>query len=279
MFLALEIEVFFDLLLKEIKLNKDLAQYYKFHSSERRFKFRKAYFIQRLQYILQQMPKNRAVKVFDLGCGYGTTALFLVLNGYRVSGITLEFYFKTIKERMGYWGAFGDVSGFTYEYRNILDGINAHAYDVIIAQDTLHHLEPIGQALKMIHQGLKSDGILIAVEENGSNIVQNLKLIKQRGFKKVKTIYDEVLKKDMLIGDENIRSLTAWEVLFHHNNLLINSKSVDYIRFFYPWSYHNRPIHELINREHALQYKSLLLKKWFFFGLNFVAQKAALSNH
>ena len=219
------------------------------------------------------MPKDKTVKVFDLGCGYGTTALFLVLNGYSVSGITLEFYFKTIKERMAYWGAFGDVSGFTYEYRNILDGINTNLYDVIIAQDTLHHLEPIGQALKIIHQGLKSDGILIAVEENGSNIVQNLKLIKQRGFKKVKTIYDEVLMKDILIGDENIRSLSAWKVLFHYNNLIINSKSVNYIRFFYPWSYHYRPIHELMDREQELQHKSLLLKKWFFFGLNFVAQK------
>lgn len=269
----MKIDVFFDLLLKEIKLNKNLAQYYKFYASERWFKFRKAYFIQRLKYILEQMPKDKTVKVFDLGCGYGTTALFLVLNGYRVSGITLEFYFKTIQERMAYWGAFGDVSGFTYEYRNILDGINTNLYDVIIAQDTLHHLEPIGQALKIIHQGLKSDGILIAVEENGSNIVQNLKLIKQRGFKKVKTIYDEVLMKDILIGDENIRSLSAWKVLFHYNNLIINSKSVNYIRFFYPWSYHYRSIHELMDREQELQHKSLLLKKWFFFGLNFVAQK------
>ena len=96
----MEIEVFFDLLLKEIKLNDDLSQYYKFHASDRRFKFRKAYFVQRLQYIIDHMPKNKTVKVFDLGCGYGTTALFLALNGYRVEGITLEFYFKTIKKRM-----------------------------------------------------------------------------------------------------------------------------------------------------------------------------------
>ena len=147
----MEIEVFFDLLLKEIKLNDDLSQYYKFHASDRRFKFRKAYFVQRLQYIIDHMPKNKTVKVFDLGCGYGTTALFLALNGYRVEGITLEFYFKTIKKRMAYWSAFGDVSGFTYEYRNILDGIHDDAYDVIIAQDTLHHLEPIDQALKKIN--------------------------------------------------------------------------------------------------------------------------------
>ena len=278
MFLALEIEVFFDLLLKEIKLNDDLSQYYKFHASDRRFKFRKAYFVQRLKYIIDHMPKSKAVKIFDLGCGYGTTALFLVLNGYRVEGITLEFYFKTIKKRIAYWSAFGDVSGFTYEYRNILDGINDDAYDVVIAQDTLHHLEPIGQALNKIHQALKSDGILIAVEENGSNVVQNLKLIKQRGFRKVKTIYDEVLEKNILIGDENIRSLSAWDALLSKNNMSLNHDSLNYIRFFYPITYKNKPIKEVVRMEQRIQHKSSVLKKWFFFGLNFVAQKNVLSN-
>ena len=278
MFHALKIEVFFDLLLKEVKLNDDLSQYYKFHASDRRFKFRKAYFVQRLQYIVDHMPKSKAVKVFDLGCGYGTTALFLALNGYRVEGITLEFYFKTIKKRMAYWSAFGDVSGFTYEYRNILDGIHDDAYDVIIAQDTLHHLEPINQALKKIHQALKSDGILIAVEENGSNVVQNLKLIKQRGFKKVKTIYDEVLEKEILIGDENIRSLSAWDALLSKNNLSLNHDSLNYIRFFYPISYKDKSIEEVFRMEQIIQHKSSVLKKWFFFGLNFVAHKNMLSN-
>ena len=278
MFLALEIEVFFDLLLKEIKLNDDLSQYYKFHASDRRFKFRKAYFVQRLQYIIDYMPKNKTVKVFDLGCGYGTTALFLALNGYRVEGITLEFYFKTIKKRMAYWSAFGDVSGFTYEYRNILDGMPKNAYDVVIAQDTLHHLEPVGQALSKIHQALKSNGILIAVEENGSNVVQNLKLIKQRGFKKVKTIYDEVLEKEILIGDENIRSLSAWDALLSKNNLSLNHDSLNYIRFFYPIAYKDKPIEEVFRMEQRIQHKSSVLKKWFFFGLNFVAHKNVLSN-
>ena len=278
MFLALEIEVFFDLLLKEIKLNDDLSQYYKFHASDRRFKFRKAYFVQRLQYIVDHMPKSKDVKVFDLGCGVGTTALLLALNGYCVEGITLEFYFKTIKKRMAYWSAFGDVSGFTYEYRNILDGIHDDAYDVIIAQDTLHHLEPIEQALKKIYQALKSDGILIAVEENGSNVVQNLKLIKQRGLKKVKTIYDEVLQKEILIGDENIRSLSAWDELLSKNNMSLNYDSLDYIRFFYPIAYKDKPIEEVYRMEQRIQYKSYLLKKWFFFGLNFVAHKNVLSN-
>lgn len=278
MFFALEIEVFFDLLLKEIKLNDNLSQYYKFHASDRRFKFRKAYFVQRLQYIIDHMPKSKALKVFDLGCGYGTTAFFLVLNGYRVRGITLEFYFKTIKKRIAYWSAFGDVSGFTYEYQNILDGIHYDAYDVVIAQDTLHHLEPIDQALKKIYQALKSDGILIALEENGSNVVQNLKLIKQRGFKKVKTIYDEVLEKEILIGDENIRSLSAWDNLLSKNNLTLNHDSLNYIRFFYPLTYKDKPIKEIFRMEQRIQYKSSLLKKWFFFGLNFVAHKNVLSN-
>ena len=274
----MKIEVFFDLFLKEIKLNDYLSQYYKFHESDRRFKFRKAYFVQRLQYIVDYMPKSKAIKVFDLGCGYGTTALFLVLNGYSVEGITLEFYFKTIKKRLAYWSTFGDVSGFTYEYRNILDGIPKNEYDVIIAQDTLHHLEPIGQALKKIYQALKSDGILIAVEENGSNIVQNLKLIKQRGFKKVKTIYDKVLEKEILIGDENIRSLSIWENLLSTNNLSLNHNTLNYIRFFYPISYKNKSIEEVVRLEQRIQHKSFFLKKWFFFGLNFVAHKNVLSH-
>lgn len=274
----MKIEVFFDLFLKEIKLNDDLSQYYKFHESDRRFKFRKAYFVQRLQYIFDYMPKSKAIKVFDLGCGYGTTALFLVLNGYRVEGITLEFYFKTIKKRLAYWSTFGDVSGFTYEYRNILDGIPKNEYDVIIAQDTLHHLEPIGQALKKIYQALKSDGILIVVEENGRNIIQNLKLIKQRGFKKVKTIYDKVLEKEILIGDENIRSLSKWDNLLSTNNLSLDHNTLNYIRFFYPISYKNKSIEEVFRIEQRIQHKSSLMKKWFFFGINFVAHKNVLSN-
>ena len=179
---------------------------------------------------------------------------------------------------MAYWSAFGDVSGFTYEYRNILDGIHDDVYDVIIAQDTLHHLEPIDQALKKIHQALKSDGILIAVEENGSNVVQNLKLIKQRGFKKVKTIYDEVLEKEILIGDENIRSLSVWDALLSKNNLSLNHDSLNYIRFFYPIAYKDKPIEEVFRMEQRIQHKSSVLKKWFFFGLNFVAHKNVLSN-
>ena len=100
-----------------------------------------------------------------------------------------------------------------------------------------------------------------------------MKLIKQRGFKKVKTIYDEILEKDILIGDENIRSLSAWDALLFKNNMSLNHDSLNYIRFFYPIAYKDKPIEEVFRIEQRIQNKSSMLKKWFFFGLNFVAQK------
>ena len=269
----MKIELFFDLFLEELELNEELTQYYKFHSNERRFEFRKAYFVQRLKYIVNHLPKDKNIKILDLGCGFGTTAIFLAINGYKIEGITLEYYFKTLKKRMEYWSQFGNVSGFTFFYRDLFEGIDKGAYDVIIAQDTLHHLEPINDAVKTIRKGLKPKGILIAVEENGSNWIQNVKLIKQRGFKKVKKIYDEVLKKEILVGDENIRSLENWKQILTKEYFCVDDSSVRYIRFFFPSRYKSKSIEEIVSKEQEIQSKHKLLKKCFFFGLNFVASK------
>ena len=100
-----------------------------------------------------------------------------------------------------------------------------------------------------------------------------MKFIKQRGFKKVKTIYDEVLEKDILIGDENIRSLSAWDTLIFKNNMSLNHDSLSYIRFFYPITYKDKSIEEVFRMEQRIQHKSSMLKKMVFFRLNFVAQK------
>jgi hypothetical protein len=60
------------------------------------FEFRKSYVTQRLHYILDHLPTPDAA-IWDCGCGYGTTAIFLALNGYKVHGTTLEFYFSTFR--------------------------------------------------------------------------------------------------------------------------------------------------------------------------------------
>jgi SAM-dependent methyltransferase len=267
------VEEFFELFLEELKQSPDLTSYYKFLSSPGSFEFRKAYFIQRLKYIEQQLG-NKNAAIWDCGCGYGTTDIFLALNGYKVHGTTLEFYYKYLPARMAYWSKIGDVSGFTYSYENLFDSPPAPAsYDHIIIQDTLHHLEPLQDALKIFHNALRPKGTMIVVEENGRNVVQSFKLYLQRGNKRIITIYDEQLKKDILLGNENIRSYEKWREELAKQKLEIDPKSVDYVRLFPPFSFKEGKAQEVVQKENRLWRNNPFLKNYFFFGLNFTAHK------
>lgn len=266
------VERFFELFLQELEGNQDLWYYYKFLEDPEKLNFRKAYFCQRLAYVQKHIPKG-APKIWDCGCGYGTTALFLAMNGVPVFGNTLEFYYEYIPKRLEFWSQFGDTSLFEVSYENLFDmDIKPAAFDAVIIQDTLHHLEPIEEALKILHSALCKGGSLIAIEENGNNVIQNFKLYLQRGNKRVITIYDEKLQKSILLGNENIRGTEAWKKLLSNAGFAFNDLSIEYIRYLLP---HQAKQYgsatELISREKMID--SSFLKKYFFFGINFVAKK------
>lgn len=270
----MKVEEFFELLLTELDSNENIRPYYKFLDNKSSFHFRKQYFIQRLQYIVDAVPSDRSVRIWDLGCGYATTALFLCLNGYKVTGSTLEFYYEEIERRKQYWSQYGDLSGLDIHYDNVFDQQPAGEWDIIIAQDTLHHLEPIGQALSIIEAKLSARGKLVAIEENGKNVIQRMKLYKQRGNKRIITIYDQKLGKEILLGNENIRSVAKWEKLFSDAGLQLLKEEVEYIRLYPPFVFSDDNFKAKIDRERSLWRKNSLLKNYFYFGTNFTAQKA-----
>jgi SAM-dependent methyltransferase len=266
---------FFDLFLDELRSNPQLTSYYKMLANPASFEFRKAYVVQRLHYILEHLPSKDAA-IWDCGCGYGTTAIFLALNGYKVHGTTLEFYYEHIEHRLAYWRQFGDVSGFTYSYENLFDSPPPPAsYDHIIIQDTLHHLEPLQDALRIFREALRPGGNLIIVEENGGNVVQSLKLYLRRGNKRIITIYDEQLKKNILLGNENIRDLATWRRELAQQGLHIPNQQVQYIRLFPPFMFKADNVPQVVAREDRLWRTNSLLKEKLFFGLNFTAGKDA----
>lgn len=263
---------FFNLFVSELETMESLWSYYKYHTDPASLQFRKAYFCQRLEYIQQHITKPESL-TWDVGCGYGTTALFLALNGYKIHGTTLEFYYKVIPERVKYWSQFGDVSGFTFDYEDIFEPAVSHQeYDYIIVQDTLHHLEPLPQALSILKQHLKPAGEMVIIEENGNNIIQSAKLYKQRGNKRVIDFYDERLKKTILLGNENIRSLATWRKEFEARGLSIPQDSVQYVRAYPPFLFNKYGYKEAIEREQRLWKKSSLMREYFFFGINFTAR-------
>ena len=267
-------ERFFELMLSELEQQPQMQPYYKFLGNTSSWHFRRNYFLQRLNYIWQQLKDGQHPAIWDCGCGYGTTCLFLAMNGIPTYGTTLEFYYDLIQQRKKYWSQYGDTSLFTCSYENLFDSAPAPAsYDWIIVQDTLHHLEPINDALQIFHRSLKPGGKIIAIEENGSNVIQRLKLYKYRGNKRIITMWDEKLQKNILLGNENIRSLNNWKKLFTANGFSIPNAMVNYVRYYLPFYYRLSDPEKLLKQEQAIQQRPGFRREYFFFGLNFLAEK------
>lgn len=266
-------EKFFELLLKELEGAPELTTYYRILNNPSSFAFRKAHFLQRLEFVNNAVQDKNA-RIWDVGCGYGTTALFLALNGFKIYGSTLEFYFKEIEKRIKYWSQFGDVSSFSYGYENLFDmKIEPNSYDVIIVQDTLHHLEPLTDAIEIFGKVLSPKGRIVVSEVNGNNLFERLKFYKQRGNKRIIEIYDEKLQKKILFGNENVRPLKVWKQEFAKHHFSINEDTLQYIRLFPPQLIKEHNYTETVKREQSLWRKNNLLKEYFFFGINFIAEK------
>jgi SAM-dependent methyltransferase len=271
-------EQFFELMIKELEVHTEMQPYYKFLGKKSSWHFRRNYFLQRLRYIKKYLVdgNSNTTSIWDCGCGYGTTCLFLAMNGIKTYGTTLEFYYDTVQKRKEYWGQYGDTSLFTCTYENLFDNRPApESYDWIIVQDTLHHLEPIGDAMQIFNTSLKKNGRVLSIEENGNNLIQRLKLYKYRGSKRIITLWDEKLQKDILIGNENIRSLKNWQSLFEKNGFRLAAGSVQYIRYFLPFNYRFAEANKLLKKEQRIQSRKSMRREYFFFGLNFVAEKKA----
>ena len=272
-------EQFFELMIKELEVHTEMQPYYKFLGSPSSWHFRRNYFLERLRFIQDNLITNapnqgKGISIWDCGCGYGTTCLFLAMNGIKTYGTTLEFYFETIQKRKDYWGQFGDTSLFTCSYENLFDQSPApNSYDWIIVQDTLHHLEPINDALQIFNKSLKKNGKVLTIEENGNNIIQRIKLYKYRGNKRIITMWDEKLKKEILLGNENIRSLKNWEILFEKNGFTLPKESVHFVRFYLPINYKFSSPEKLLQKEKKIQSAPGIRREYFFFGLNFIAVK------
>ncbi|HFA49664.1 MAG TPA: methyltransferase domain-containing protein [Bacteroidetes bacterium] len=270
------VAAFFDLFLEELTQHDKLREYYKYHDDPAKFPFRKAYFCQRLQYVFDKIKSSPYGKpdIWDVGSGYSTTQIFLALNGYASHGSTLEYYYGHIPKRMEYWSAHGDMSLVKVSYEDIFEvPANKNSEDIIIVQDTLHHLEPLAKSLGIFRQALRPGGFLLAVEENGNNLMQRIKLYRQRGNKRIIEYYDEGLGRKVMMGNENIRPLKTWKKEFEKSGFKIEPNSVHYLRLFPPSFFENKNLEKVVAREQRLWKKHPLLKEYFFFGVNFLARK------
>ena len=268
-------ERFLSYFLEELKENRALYPYYKLvDGSDARQRFRQTYFMQRLAYLEKYIDFSSSPSILDCGCGFGTTGLFLAMNGCASRGTTLEYYADQIEHRRQYWSRYGDVSLFDYAYENIFDTPPApESYDYIILQDTLHHIEPVEKGLELFHSALKPDGKLILIEENGADWLKSLMLFLKRGNHRVVEMYDEKLQKSILLGNENIRSEKQWRKLFDQAGFVVAEDSVQYIRLLPPCAYRRQSTEKVIAKEQRIATRNSFLKCHFFMGLNMILEK------
>jgi hypothetical protein len=137
-------------------------------------------------------------------------------------------------------------------------------------QDTLHHLEPFQEILQKFKGALKPQGKLIAIEENGNNLLIRANRYRTRGNNRIIEVYDEKLGKTHLLGNENIRSFETWKKEFEQAGFSLSDKM--YIRLFFPFFFNKNNSQKLISREQALWKSNSVLREYLFMGLNFIAQ-------
>jgi SAM-dependent methyltransferase len=269
----MDITEFFELFIKELEQNRELHGYYRLLDKPRRLLWRKAYLEQRLRYVHFHLGKP-GKKIWDVGCGYGTTAIFATLSGQKVLGSTLEFYYDHIQRRLEYWSRYGDLSGLHIAYENLFDRpVEKQSVDVVLVQDTLHHLEPIYPACRILRESLKPGGRLIVSEENGNNPFIRAKNFATRGFKRVGTYYDERLDKSIPFGNENARSLKTWKKILDQTGFNVVDPETRFVRLFPPFVYNNGNYMHMMERENTIGQMDNLVNNFLFFGINFTAIK------
>jgi|GEM_PF-241090 len=272
----MDTRTFFELFIKELEINHELRNYYRLLNNESRFYWRKAYLEQRLQYINNNLG-TASGKIWDAGCGFATVSIFLALNGHKVFANTIEFYYDFIRRRLDYWSRFGNLDSLEVEYSNVFDRpAMPEVYDSIVAQDTLHHLEPIHDAIKIFMASLKPGGRLIAAEENGRNGFIIGRNLFYRGFQRVTEYYDERLQKTVLLGNENARSLNSWRSILNKGGFDLAEDTVEFIRIFPPACFTGKNYYQVIEKEKKAGKKLLKLREFLFFGVNFTALKKPL---
>lgn len=109
------------------------------------------------------LPKNKFIKILDVGCGDGGFVLWLQEKGYsNTIGIDISTEMINLSKSMNIKSTFQD---------NMFDHlrINKNKYDLIFCRDVLEHLpkEEVVEILRLFNESLKASGDVIIQVPNG----------------------------------------------------------------------------------------------------------------
>ena len=93
-------------------------------------------------------------------------------------------------------------------------------------------------------------------------------LFAQRGTKRIITVHDDVLGKDVLMGNENIRPEKVWRKHFEKAGFRMDEESLQYVRFLPSWRFNEENLTKNVEKEQEIWKKNAFLRHHFFWGIN-----------
>lgn len=120
--------------------------------------------IKRLDFIIAALKAGlpEGAEVLDVGCGNGVISRSLGEQGFNVKGIDVSE--KTI-EKARMLNKFSNVRFDVVSAEQLV--ADGHRYHAIICSEVLEHLNDPGKLLRVLHQSLQDNGILIVTVPNG----------------------------------------------------------------------------------------------------------------
>jgi len=112
------------------------------------------------------------IRIMDAGCGYGAYACVLASLGCRLTGVDInQELIQTAEKRAAGFGinTLEFVKGDTSDF---LAKTAPSSFDIILALDTLEHMENPTQFLEHAHHALVPSGNLILIIPNGLSIIE-----------------------------------------------------------------------------------------------------------
>jgi len=120
--------------------------------------------IKRLNFIVSALKASlpEGAEVLDVGCGNGVISRSLGAQGFNVRGIDVSE--KTI-EKAKVLNTFPNVRFEVVSAEQLV--ADGHRYHAVICSEVLEHLNDPGKLLRVLHQSLTDDGVLIVTVPNG----------------------------------------------------------------------------------------------------------------
>lgn len=121
-----------------------------------------------VKYIMSQPQHPR---ILDAGCGLGSQAIFFGILGADVTGVDLNRERLDIaNKRVKYYQEkYGEPLHVKFHLKNILNFREYNKFDVVWSNQSVSHIHPVQDFLKVAWKNLENGGYLIICDSNGIN--------------------------------------------------------------------------------------------------------------